>query len=578
MRELLHNSELFFEIALNSIKSGVVILDESSHIKFINRSAKKILNLSGNSNSLYLKDISSEAWEEIKQIFKTQKEQIGKRERILGKTLFVQRYPILFNEKVIGVISIFQHFSEMEKLANDLETYRMLVDELNTIIETVYDGIYVTDGYGKTIRVNSSWERITGLKAEDVLGKIVTDLEEKGYISKFVTPMVIEEKRPLSLQAKTVTGREVLVSGNPVLDKDNNVKMVVTTVRDLSEMRRLSRELIKVKELTKEYEDKIKELRKQIINLPTDVICKSKPMQNILETIIRLRNKRVPILIYGETGVGKGLLAKLIHKMSHPRLTAPFLSINCSAIPENLLEAELFGYEKGAFTGADLSGKPGLFELAEGGTLVLDEMGDLPLNLQAKLLSVLEDYEIKRLGGVKSRKINVRIICITNKDLKKMVSEHRFRQDLFFRINVVPIYVPPLRNRKEDLLPLVYYFLKKLNQKYNMNKVLSKEVIEILYDYHWPGNVRELKNLLERLMILSPNNLIEKQDLPKDIFSESDIPFPGSAFSHNYSLKQQVREFEIAIIKNAIKKMGNINKAAEKLKVSPSTLYRKLQN
>ncbi len=578
MRELLHNSELFFEIALNSIKSGVVILDESSHIKFINRSAKKILNLSGNSNSLYLKDISSEAWEEIKQIFKTQKEQIGKRERILGKTLFVQRYPILFNEKVIGVISIFQHFSEMEKLANDLETYRMLVDELNTIIETGYDGIYVTDGYGKTIRVNSSWERITGLKAEDVLGKIVTDLEEKGYISKFVTPMVIEEKRPLSLQAKTVTGREVLVSGNPVLDKDNNVKMVVTTVRDLSEMRRLSRELIKVKELTKEYEDKIKELRKQIINLPTDVICKSKPMQNILETIIRLRNKRVPILIYGETGVGKGLLAKLIHKMSHPRLTAPFLSINCSAIPENLLEAELFGYEKGAFTGADLSGKPGLFELAEGGTLVLDEMGDLPLNLQAKLLSVLEDYEIKRLGGVKSRKINVRIICITNKDLKKMVSEHRFRQDLFFRINVVPIYVPPLRNRKEDLLPLVYYFLKKLNQKYNMNKVLSKEVIEILYDYHWPGNVRELKNLLERLMILSPNNLIEKQDLPKDIFSESDIPFPGSAFSHNYSLKQQVREFEIAIIKNAIKKMGNINKAAEKLKVSPSTLYRKLQN
>ncbi len=218
-------------------------------------------------------------------------------------------------------------------------------------------------------------------------------------------------------------------------------------------------------------------------------------MERILDIIVQLQHNRVPVLIYGETGVGKGVIAKLIHKMTFPKLDAPYVSINCSAIPDNLLEAELFGYEKGAFTGADSSGKPGLFELAHGGTLVLDEIGELPLYLQSKLLTVLEDYEIKRIGGVKRKKINVRIICITNRDLKDMVSKGKFRQDLFFRINVVPIYVPPLRKRKEDIIPLIYYYLREFNTKYKMKKSFSKGVIDFLYNYHWPGNVRELKKL-----------------------------------------------------------------------------------
>ena len=574
MENFFNHKEKLFDISLNSIKIGIIILDKDSCIRFINKAARDILGIDENSNRLYLSDIAYNAWQEIKEIFITKKEQIGKREKIKGKTLFVQRYPILYRDRVIGVISFFQHFSEMEKLAKELESYHMVVNELNTIIESIYDGIFVTDGAGKTIRVNSSWAKITGLKPEYVLGKTVTELEKKGYVSKFVTPMVIQDKKPMSLQAKTVTGKEVLVSGNPVLDRDGNVSMVVTTVRDLSEMRQLSRELKEARKLAKEYEYKIKELKKQIINFPSNIVCESKAMEKVLDIVVQLQHTKVPVLIYGETGVGKGVIAKLIHKASFPKLDAPFVCINCSAIPESLLEAELFGYEKGAFTGADVGGKPGLFELADGGTLVLDEIGELPLYLQAKLLAVLEDYKIQRIGGTKPKKVNIRIICITNRDLKEMVSKGEFREDLFFRINVVPILIPPLRERKEDILPLIHYFLKEFNQKYKMNKSFSRKVIELLYNYHWPGNVRELRNLIERLMIMSQNNLIDENDLPNDIFSHKE---PYNNPKKFYSLKEMVKSYEISVIQSAVEKYGSIAKASEKLQVSPSTLYRKLQ-
>ncbi len=572
MFDIFHNIKDLLNLALNSVNIGILILDEKGHIKFINLAAKKILNLDTNKKDLYLSDISGNAWEEIKNIFKTGKEQIGKREKISGKTLFVQRYPIKYKNKIIAVISFFQHFDEMEKLASELESYRILADELNTIIESVYDGIYVTDGKGKTLRVNSSWERITGLRPEDVVGKTVTELKEKGYISEFVTPQVIEKKIPISIQAKTATGREVLVSGNPVIDKNGNIKMVVTTVRDLSEMRRLSRELLKVKQLTKLYEEKIKDLKRKIVDIPSDIICESKSMQNILDTIIQLRSHRVPVLIQGETGVGKGVVAKLIHQTSFPKLETPFLQINCSAIPETLLEAELFGYEKGAFTGANQKGKPGLFEMADGGTLVLDEIGEIPPNIQAKLLYVLEEYEIKRLGGIKSKKVNVRVICITNRNLQEMISMGKFRQDLFYRINVISIYIPPLRERKEDIIPLIYFFLKKFNKKYNKNKILSKEVVEILYNYKWPGNIRELKNLIERLIIISQNNIIQKNDLPIELYTSPHILLNNPI----KPLKKMVQEYETNLIKEIIRRYGGVVKAAQVLKVSPSTLYRKL--
>ncbi len=565
-------NDIIFKIAFHSLSMGVVILDADSKIVFINEEAKKILELEGASTPYYLSQINPRAWEEIKQIFSTGKPQVGKRTQREGSPLFVQRYPLKYKEKIVGVISLFQKFSEMEKLSPQMESYQKIVKQLNTIIESVYDGLYITDGRGITIRVNSSWERITGLRPEDVLGKDTLELEKKGYVSKFVTPLVLKEKTPISIQARTVTNRDVLVTGNPVLGKDGKVEMVVTTVRDLSEMRRLSRELNEAKRLVKHYKTKMERLKKQLSS-PPEVVMESKVMQEILELCSQVASTSAPILITGETGVGKEIIARIIHERSPLSMSGPFLKINCSTIPENLLEAELFGYEKGAFTGANKSGKPGLFEMANKGTLVLDEIAELPLSLQAKLLTVLQDYEIKRLGGLKRRKIDVRFICVTNKDLKQMVKQGTFREDLYFRINVIPIHVPPLRERKEDIVPLIHFFLKKFNEKYKKHRAIQHEVVDALLSYKWPGNVRELKNLMERLVIMSRDNTISLSDLPGDI-KESLFQLP---LKDRLSLKEMVQHFEIEVIKNTIKRTGSIENAALRLRVNPSTLYRKLQ-
>ncbi len=565
------NKNLLFKIALESISMGVVILNPHSRIIFINETAKKILALEQESPPYYLSRINLKAWKEIKEIFTTGQPQVGKRTQRQGPPLFVQRYPLRYEGEIFGVISLFQQFSEMEKLSPQMESYQKIVKQLNTIIESIYDGLYITDGRGITIRVNSSWERITGLKPEDVLGKDTAELEKKGYISKFVTPIILKEKTPISIQAKTVTNREVLVTGNPVLGKDGKVEMVVTTVRDLSEMRRLSRELNEAKRLVRHYKNKMEKLKRQLTS-PREVVIESKVMKEIVELCSQVASTSAPVLITGETGVGKEIIAHLIHDRS-PSSKGPFLKINCSTIPENLLEAELFGYEKGAFTGANNHGKPGLFEIANKGTLVLDEIGELPLSLQAKLLTVLQDYEIKRLGGLKKRKIEVRFICLTNKNLKEMVKKGSFREDLYFRINVIPIHIPPLRERKEDIVPLIHFFLQRFNQKYGKHKSIHHEVVDTLLSYNWPGNVRELKNLIERLVIMSKENTISLSDLPRDI-RESIFNF---SMKESLSLKELVQHFEAQIIHNTIKQLGSVEAAALRLKVNPSTLYRKMQ-
>ncbi len=564
------NDEGLFKIALESISMGVVILNPCSKIIFINDAAKKILSLDNEIPPYYLSRINLSAWQEIKKIFSTGEPQVGKREHREGVPLFVQRYPLRYKKRIFAVISLFQEFSEMEKLSPQMESYQKIVKQLNTIIESVYDGLYITDGRGITIRVNSSWERITGLKPEDVLGKNTVELEKKGYISKFVTPIILKEKSPISIQAKTVTNREVLVTGNPVLGQDGKVEMVVTTVRDLSEMRRLSRELNEAKRLVKHYKNKMQRLKKQLTSTE-EIVIESNSMKKIIELCSQVASTSAPVLITGETGVGKEIIARILHEKSPSK--GPFIKINCSTIPENLLEAELFGYEKGAFTGANNQGKPGLFEIANGGTLVLDEIGELPLSLQAKLLNVLQDYEIKRLGGLKKRKIEVRFICLTNKNLKEMVSDGSFREDLYFRINVIPIHIPPLRERKEDIVPLTHLFLQRFNQKYRKHKSIQHEVVDALLSYNWPGNVRELKNLIERLVIMSRDTTICLSDLPPDI---RDTIFKFS-MEQALSLKELVQHFEAQVIYKTIKQTGSVESAALKLKVNPSTLYRKLQ-
>jgi len=300
----------------------------------------------------------------------------------------------------------------------------------------------------------------------------------------------------------------------------------------------------------------------------------SDKMQEVFKTVLKAARTRATILLIGESGTGKELIAKAIHYESD-RSKGPFIAINCAAIPENLLEAELFGYEKGAFTGALIS-KPGKFELANGGTIFLDEIGDLPLSLQAKLLRVIQDKTFERIGGTKPIKVDIRIIAATNKDLEKMVKNGSFREDLYFRLNVIPIFLPPLRERKEDIPLLIDHFLKKFNKEYKKNITINKSAMEKLINYSWPGNVRELENTIERLVILAEKEEITLNDLPFYIRQDNGSKIIGVNLKN--SLPNQIELIEKKAIEEALKACNyNQTKAAKMLGLTKRQINYKIK-
>ena len=348
--------------------------------------------------------------------------------------------------------------SNLHDAEKELECAKFKLKELQEVIEGSSDGIYVTDKYANTILVNKVWEKITGMKREEVLKKNMSFLQESGYMSKSATLMTLKEKKSVTIQQKLKTGKKVLVSSNPIFDTEENVTMVVTSVRDVTELYELKEQIERDEEIShKDNYSKIKNIKNELLNF-SDMVVEDENMISVLEMAKKAAKVDTTVLLLGETGVGKEEVAKYIHNNS-ARCNKNFIKVNCGAIPEHLMESEFFGYEKGAFTGANREGKIGLFELCSNGNLFLDEVGELPLDMQVKLLRVLQEGEITRVGGTKTIKIDVRIIAATNRDLKKMVDKKLFREDLYYRLNVVPIKVLLLRERRKDIKPLVMYFL-----------------------------------------------------------------------------------------------------------------------
>lgn len=308
------------------------------------------------------------------------------------------------------------------------------------------------------------------------------------------------------------------------------------------------------------------------------MIVEDKKMIEILRIATKVSRVDTNVLILGETGAGKEGIAKYIHYNSIRR-DKPFITINCGAIPENLIESELFGYEAGAFTGANKSGKVGLFEIAHGGAIFLDEVGELPLEVQVKLLRVLQEHQIEKVGGIKSINVDVRIIAATNRDLKELIQKKLFREDLYYRLSVFPIDIPPLRERKADIMPLIQYFTEDINKKYNFKASFSEEALDCLYAYEWKGNVRELRNIIERTIVMNDKALIDKDDLPEQISSskkEHECMFTLNNFAiKGYSLKDIIQRIELEIIEDALARYGNVRIAAKALGIDPSTLTRK---
>ena len=438
--------------------------------------------------------------------------------------------------------------------------------EFTKIIEEMNDGVYITDEKAMTIFVNKSYEKISGGDRNLFLGKNMKQIVKEKLIDKSATLEVIDKKREITMNQTLRNGKKVLITGTPIYSDDNKLSMVVTVVRDITALNKLQEELqSKQREIEK---------LKLFIRENGGIIYRSDKMKNIISRAEKCAAYDTTVLIAGETGVGKDMLAKFIHNHSN-RKDKVFMEINCAAIPPTLLESELFGYEGGAFTGASKQGKKGIFELSNGGTIFLDEIGEMSLGLQAKLLKVIQDKKVYKVGGEKHIPIDVKIITASNKNIEEMVNMKRFRADLYYRLNVIPIKIPPLRERKEDILPLVNSFLESLISLYKEDKKLDEKAMKLLYDYSYPGNIRELKNLIERAYILSTGSTIMEEDFPKELSNSSTF-----VYNKNYdgmSLKAALDSLEKELIKNAIKNTKTSKEAADLLSVEPSTFTRKRQ-
>jgi len=447
-------------------------------------------------------------------------------------------------------------------------------EQLNAILESSYDGIYITDGKGRFLNINNRLLQMSGYKKEDVIGTFAQDLVKTGVINKSIVEMVIERKERITItqSIKGLTVKEIMVTATPILDDRGNIKFIVANVRDMTDLTYLQNECDKAKSLSKQYYYELMKER----GYAGKIIAESQQMQKILQLAYRLAQVDTNVLLEGESGTGKEVVARFIHEMGS-RGKNPFISINCAGIPEALLEAELFGYEEGAFTGAKRGGKIGLIELADGGTLFVEELNSLPIGLQGKLLRVLETYEITRLGSEKTKKINFRLITAVNRDLKEMVSKGLFREDLYFRVSTVPIVLPPLRHRKKDIIPLALYFLHYFNKKYKARKTLSSGILKAFEAYSWPGNVRELKNVIERLVVMTENDLVTEKDLPEEFIGFSSNDKYQVVVKDVVPLEKLVEEAEKKLLSLAVERFGSTRKIAKALKVSQSTVVRKLK-
>lgn len=444
-------------------------------------------------------------------------------------------------------------------------------ERLDAVIENSFDGIYITDNKANTIKVNKSYEMITGLKKEEVLGKNMIDLIKNNVISISGSVLALKKKKPVTLKQEFKTGKKALITSSPVFDNKGNIIMVVTNVRDLTEIYNLKEEVNK-NLLSKFTNDKNTTHSKENSSLSEKLICVDKNSITTLDMARKVAPLDTTVMLMGDTGVGKELFANYIYKNSS-RKNKPFIKVNCGAIPQGLVESEFFGYVKGAFTGADKNGKEGLFEAANNGTIFLDEIGELPLSMQVKLLRVLQEQEIERVGGTKPIKINVRIIAATNADLDKLVEEKVFRKDLYYRLMVFPIHIPALKDRKEDIIPLTDFFTDKFNKKYDFNKYFDKEALNKLKEYSWPGNIRELRNIVERGLILSDNKKVTLKDLPFNEKPKED--FVGFRLKETNNLKKLTESIELEYINHAYQKYKNVREAAESLGMDPSTFVRK---
>ena len=565
-------TEDFYQAMVNAMDVGILAVNTSGMTILANRAAREAF---GACQGVHLNDVLPELWPKVAQRLMGRSRSVEISVRGTEKNYLVRVSPMLLDLEQVGAVCVFVESTELEDMARQMEFFQGLTRELDTIIDSSSDGLWICDADAKVIRINPASERINNIQAQDVVGCNMRDLVNSRVFDRSATLEVLRTGSVVNLLQHR-EGRKLITSGTPVFDAGGRITRVVVSERDITEIDNLQRELEEQEAIKDQFRLQMLEMQQEQLET-RQIIARSPSMIKALRQALKVSKVESTVLILGESGVGKGLFADLIHKNSG-RADQPLIKINCGAIPESLIESELFGYEKGAFTGAQTGGKPGYFELADGGILFLDEIAELPLSSQVKLLRFMEDGSIMRLGSTRPRVVRVRILAATHRNLEQMVEAGKFRLDLYYRLKVIPIHVPSLQERKECILPLILHYIEWYGNKHSTRKRLSRAACDTLLAYSFPGNVRELMNLCERLVVMTETELISLQDLPADVAKadSAEGAVPG-LWPEIISLPQVVESTERALLAQALKVHDSQIDMALALGVSQPTIARKLK-
>ncbi|KPL58538.1 AAA family ATPase [Rossellomorea vietnamensis] len=550
-----------WDAIFKSAHNGILSIDLEGKITSINPPAEKMAMTSKEKAiGQFLTDVVTPSG--LLNVIRTGKGHTEKY-RVGRRMYLTHRTPLYDGENLTGAVGVFQDISEIEFVSNELESVKQLLKEQETVLENSTDGICITDGEGTIIKSNQSFCSLFNLDSDTS--------ETPAFIKKIVREVVAKGKQHNVMETSIGNDNSLIISANPIKNSSNKmIERIVIYVKDMTEFDALRTELEKAKSLLETL---------HLSEKTGSFIAESSVMKRLIETVEQVAKVDVTVLLTGESGVGKEEIAKLIQQAS-PRMEQPFIKVNCGAIPETLMESELFGYEGGAFTGALKKGKAGLFEQANNGTIFLDEIGEIPTHLQVKLLRVLQEMEITRVGSAAPKKIDVRVIAATNKDLQELVQEGNFREDLFYRLNVIPISIPPLRKRMEDIPLLVDTYSRMFASKYDKHLRFSTKAIQVLSSYRWPGNVRELVNILERLYVTATNYEVSENDI-LSLFNKADEQKTASdkaiVVNEILPLKEAIEELERELIYKVSLTEKSYRGIARVLKVNPSTIVRKVK-
>jgi len=556
-----------FKIILDNMFNEIIAVDDDNKVVFINEAASILFGI--HSENILGRDINKLLPNsELSNLLSTKKEEIKKQIVVNGLNLILNIIPLCENSEELGSILIFNDLTKYNQLVHKLDKERDSSEILKTAIETAYDGMVIIDRQGIITMISKAYTEFLGITRENAIGRHVSEVIENTRM-----PAVLETGKEEVAQLHKIKGNYMIASRIPII-KNGEIIGVVGKVlfRNIKELDSLYKRINVIEKELASYKSKLREFNTASYSLE-NIIGESDQITMAKAIVQKAAHTSSNVLILGESGTGKEIFAHAIHSESS-RYEGPFVKVNCAAIPSDLLESELFGYESGAFTGAKKEGKMGKFEIANEGTIFLDEIGDMPLHMQVKLLRVIQEREVEKIGGIASRKINIRIIAATNRNLEKMVSEGKFREDLYYRLNVVTIEIPPLRERGHDIILISNHLIKKLSVDLDKRVTgISKEAEQYLKTFEWKGNVRELENILERAINIMGDNdiIIDAKDLPKEITGKEVLIKPKK-------LQDVLDESEKNAIILALRASGgNKTKAAKILEIGRTSLYEKIE-